>query len=238
MVTVPDETPVTAPAEFTVHYNGADHSVSVPAGTTSEFNVPVDEDTTSTLTVAATGLTTQSDSWSRDCSHTVPPESHGINPAVAFSTSCVTGITAELSNMKLDDTTTDAVTFTVTTPTGSQEQVLVIANQITKRSYAVAEGTTGVVTVEAPGLAKQTKSYAKNCTSVLGEKVTKGTKGTKGTETPSTPTPAVQGEKVVQLPMTGAPSGAMVEGALLLLLAGVALSFTGRRRYQPRHALR
>ena len=71
--------------------------------------------------------------------------------------------------------------------------------------------------------------------------MTKGTKGTrtpKGTKTPTptTPPPSVEGEKVVQLPMTGAPSGAMVEGALLLLLAGVALSFTGRRRYHPRHA--
>ena len=225
----------TAPADFTVHYDGADHPYTVAAGSTAEFTVPVAEDTTSTLTVAASGLTTQSDTFDRDCSQTVPPEHHGINPAISFSTACTTGITAELSNMKFDDTTTDAVTFTITTPTGAQEQVVVIANQITKRSYAVAEGTTGTVSVEAPGLAKQTKSYTKKCTSVLGEKVIKGTKGTKQTKAPK---PAVQGEKVVQLPMTGAPSGAMVEGALLLLLAGVALSIGGRRRYSPRHAAR
>src|SRR3954467_2234935 len=233
----PGNTAGTAPADFTVHYNGADHAVTVAAGTTTEFTVPVDEDTRSRVPVAATGLPTQSDPFARDCTHTVPPQSHGINPAVAFSTSCFTGITTELSNMKLDDTTTDAVTFTVTTPTGAQEQVLVIANQSTKRSYDVAEGTTVLVTVEAPGLAMHPKPYAKSWPSVLGEQETKGTKGTKTPSTPTTtPTPAVEGEKVVQLPVTGAPSGAMVEGALLLLLAGVALSFTGRRRYAPRHA--
>src|SRR4051794_5672405 len=222
----------TAPAEFTVHYNGADHSVAVPAGTTTQFTVPVAEDTTSNITVTAEGLTTQSDSWSRDCSQTVPPEHHGFNPAVAFSTACTTGITAQLSNMKFDDTTMDAVTFTITTPSGAQEQVVVLANQITKRSYAVAEGTTATVSVVAPGLAKQTKSYAKKCTSVLGEKLTKGPKTTK------TPKPAVEGDKVVQLPMTGAPTGAMVEGSMLLLLAGLGLSIAGRRRSQPRHATR
>src|SRR3954452_5082743 len=225
----------TAPAAFTVHYNGADHSVTVPAGTTTQFTVPVTEDTTASITVAAAGLTTQSDSWSRDCSQTVPPEHHGVNPAVAFSTACTTGITVQLSNMKFDDTTVDAVTFTITTPSGAQEQVVVLANQITKRSYGVAEGTTGAVTVEAPGLAKQTKSYAKKCTSVLGEKVTKGPKTTK---TPKTPKPAVEGDKVVALPATGAPTGAMVEGSMLLLLAAFGLSIAGRRRYQPRHATR
>src|SRR4051812_10838335 len=82
----------TASADFTVHYNGADHAVTVAAGTTTEFTVPVDEDTTSTVTVSATGLTTQTDTFERDCTHTVPPQSHGINPAVTFSTSCFTGI--------------------------------------------------------------------------------------------------------------------------------------------------
>ena len=219
----------TAAADFTVHYDGADHAYNVPAGSSTQFTVPVTEDTTSTVSVAAEGLTTQNDSWSRDCSQTVPPEQHGINPAVSFSTACTTGITATLSNMKFDDTTTDAVTFTITTPSGAKEQVVVIADQITKRSYAVAEGTTGTVSVEAPGLAKQTKSYAKKCTSVLGEKLTKGPKAHK---------PAVEGDKVAKLPMTGAPAGAMVEGAVLLLLAGVGMSMVGRRRYQPRHAAR
>jgi hypothetical protein len=223
----------TAPADFTVGYDGADHPYAVPARTTTEFTVPVAEDHTSTLTVTAPGMTPVDDTFERDCSHTVPPEHHGINPAVVFSTACTTGITAQLSNMKLDDTTTDEVTFTITTPTGAHEQVVVIANQITKRSYDIAEGTTGAVTVEAPGLTKKSKSYTKKCTNVLGEKLTKGTKGTKATKTP-----AVQGEKVVQLPMTGAPSGAMVEGALLLLLAGFGLTIAGRRRYQPRHAVR
>jgi hypothetical protein len=225
----------TAPADFTVHYDGVDHSVSVAPGATTAFTVPVAEDTTSTVTVSATGLTTQSDTFARNCSATVPPAGHGVNPAVSFSTACTTGLTTLLSNMQLDDTTTDTVTFTVTTPGGTTEQVDVNANQIVKRSYSVAEGTTGTVSVEAPGLVKQSKSYAKNCTSVLGEKLTKGTKGTKGTKTPK---PAVEGSKVAQLPMTGAPAGAMVEGSLLLLLGGVGLSVAGRRRYRPRHAIR
>lgn len=223
----------TAPADFTVHYDGADHAFTVAPGASTAFTVPVAEDTSSTVTVTATGLAAQSDSWSRNCSTTVPPASHGVNPAVSFSNACTTGITALLSNMQLDDTTTDTVTFTVTTPSGAAEQVPVNANQIVKRSYAVAEGTTGTVSVEAPGLLKQTHSYAKKCTSVLGEKLTKGTKGTKGTKTP---TPAVEGSKVAKLPMTGAYTSTMLRLALIMTLVGAGLALAGRRRYQPRHA--
>lgn len=236
----------TAPADFTVHYAGADHAQQLAPGATLSFTVSVAEDTTETVTVTAAGMATQTDTWARNCSTTVPPAQHAINPAVSFATACTTGITATLSNMQVDDTTTDAVTFSITTPTGAVEQVVVGANQITKRSYDFADGTTGTVAVEAPGLAKETKSYAKSCTAVLGEKVTKGTKTptvTKGTKvtkvtkgTKSTPTTAVKGIKATQLPMTGAATGAWLRGALLLLVAGCALSLAGRRPYRPRHA--
>jgi hypothetical protein len=220
----------TAPVEFTVHYDGADHAYPVAAGASTAFTVLVAEDTDSTVTVSAPGLATQSDSWSRNCSATVPPEQHGVNPAVSFTNACTTGITAVLSNMKLDDTTTDAVTFTVTTPSGAVEQVAVAPNQISKRSYAVAEGTTGTVSVVAPGLAKQTQSYAKNCTSVLGEKLTKGTK--------TAHKPAVEGSQVVRLPMTGAPASALLRLAFVLTLLGTGLVLAGRRRHRPLHARR
>jgi hypothetical protein len=225
----------TAPADFTVTYDGTGHAFSVPAGTTTTFTVPVAEDTSSMVTVTASGLTSVSDSWSRNCSATVPAEQHAVNPAVSFSTACTTGITVVLSNMKLDDTTTDAVTFIVTTPAGDTEQIVVTANQITKRSYPVAEGTTGTVTVEAPGLAKQSKTYAKKCTSVLGEKITKGTKGTK---TPQAHKPAVEGSQVARLPMTGSPTSAMLGSALVLTVAGAGLALAGRRRHQPLRARR
>ena len=126
----------TAPADFTVHYNGADHAVNVPAGTTTEFTVPVDEDTTSTLTVAATGLhDAERLVVARLLAHRAAGEPRH-QPGRRFLHLVLHRHHRQLSNMKLDDTTTDAVTFTVTTPTGAQEQVLVIADQITKRSYA------------------------------------------------------------------------------------------------------
>ena len=224
----------TAPADFTLHYAGADHAQQVAAGATATVTVPVAEDTTETVTVSAPGLTTQSDTFARDCTATVPAQAHAVNPAVSFANACSNGITATLSNMSLANTTTDAVTFTVTTPTGATEQVVVGPDQITKRSYDFANGTTGVLSVQAPGLAKQTTSYAKSCTSVLGEKLVNG--GGKRTKSPK---PAVQGEKAArQLPMTGAATGSWLRMAVLLLVAGSALAIAGRRPYRPRHAAR
>ena len=229
----------TAPADFTLHYDGADHAEQVAAGASKTVTVPVAEDTTSTVTVSAPGLSTQSDTFARNCSATVPAQAHAVNPQVSFAKACVAGITATLSNMNLDDTTVDAVTFTVTTPSGATELVVVGPNQITKRSYDVADGTTGVVSVEAPGLAKQTTSYAKSCTSVLGEKVVNG-----GVKTTKAPKPAVEGNQAVRgtgatrLPMTGSATGQYLQLSLLLLLAGSALALAGRRPYRPRHAAR
>lgn len=224
----------TAPADFTLHYAGADHAQQVAAGATASVTVPVAEDTTETVSVSAPGMTTQSDTFARNCSATVPAQAHSVNPAVSFANACTSGITATLSNMSLANTTTDAVTFTVTTPSGATEQVVVGPDQITKRSYDFADGTTGVLSVEAPGLAKQTTSYAKSCTAVLGEKLVNG-----GVKTTKTPTPAVQGDKAArQLPMTGAATGSWLRAAMLLLLAGSALALAGRRPYRPRHAAR
>ena len=230
----------TAPADFTLHYGGADHAQQVAAGATATVTVPVAEDTTETVTVSAPGLATQSDTFARDCTATVPAQAHGVNPAVTFANACTSGITATLSNMALANTTTDAVTFTVTTPTGATEQVVVGPDQITKRSYDFANGTTGVLSVQAPGLAKQTTSYAKSCTSVLGEKLVNGGVTTPKTpKSPKTPTPAVQGDKTArQLPMTGAATGSWLQAAVLLLVAGSALALAGRKPYRPRHAAR
>src|SRR3954454_8283810 len=60
----------TAPTTFTLTYGGADHTVDVPAGGTSSQSIPVAEDTTGSVTVAATGLagTPITHTWARNCS--------------------------------------------------------------------------------------------------------------------------------------------------------------------------
>jgi hypothetical protein len=137
------------------------------------------------------------------------------DPAVSFGNACASGITVTLTNMQVDDTTTDPVTFTVVSPNGKTHQVTVRADQIVRLAYKVNEDTTGTVTVTAPGLSKTTHSYAKNCTTVLGEKVVK--------------TPKVKGEQA-QLPFTGMPAGLATMIAMLMLTVGAALSVVGRRR--------
>lgn len=136
------------------------------------------------------------------------------DPAVSFANACATGITVTLTNMQVDDTTTDPVTFTVVGPNGKSRNVTVRADQIVRLSFKVAEDTTGTVKVTAAGLSKTTHSYAKNCTKVLGEKVVKS------------PKPQVQPE----LPFTGMPAGMATIIALLMLTVGAALSVVGRRR--------
>src|SRR4051794_17211742 len=88
------------------------------------------------------------------------------DPAVSFGNACASGITVTLTNMKVDDTTTDSVTFTVVSPSGTSRHVTVRADQIVRFAYKVKEDTTGTVTVTAPGLRKTTHAYAKNCTKV------------------------------------------------------------------------
>jgi hypothetical protein len=122
--------------------------------------------------------------------------------------------------MNADNTTNTPVTFTVTAPDGTVQTVTVLADHIVKVKFPVKEDTTGVVTVKAPGLAKQTKSYAKNCTTVLGEKVV---------HKPATK-PAVQGEKTTKLPFTGWPVATAVRDAAIAMAAGVVLMFVAARR--------
>jgi hypothetical protein len=139
-------------------------------------------------------------------------------PKVSSSKACKTGISVVLSNMN----GTADTTFTVTAPDGSTEQVPVRAGQERKRSYAVTEDSTAVVTVQAPGIAKKTVRYHKNCAAVLGEKKTK-----------KPPTPVVKGVKGSRLPFTGfdATRGLGYAAAMSLLgLVLLELGRVGRRR--------
>lgn len=227
----------------------ADVTFTVVDGSTStQYNVPAGGKTTldlgsttgsRTVTVSAPGMTGVTKTLSCPATHpsggtqggttgggSTGPQ-HAINPTVSFATACKSGITATFTNMKLDDTTMDPVTFTVTTPSGGSDSVTVAADQIVKRSYPVKEDTTGTLTVSAPGMAKQSKSYAKNCTSVLGEKVTKRPKK-----------PVVQGEKATRLPFTGVPAGQLALEALALVCAGCVLTYAGRRSTRGAHARR
>jgi len=195
---------------------GTAHNVSVTAGHESTFDVAIDA-THPTVTATDNATSTVLGSYTRtgSCGSS---QQGGVDPKVSFTTSCAKGIGVVLSNMKLDDTTIDAVTFTVTTPAGATQHVTVAADHIVKRYYAVTEDTTGVVTVAAPGLTTTSKSYAKNCTHVLGEKVTR---------TPQHP--AVQGEKITRLPFTGLPTWEMTAVAAGLCLMGAACTRAGRR---------
>lgn len=196
---------------------GTAHNVSVPADTESTFDIPVDA-THPTVTATDNATSTVLGTYTRSGS-CGSSQQGAVDPKVSFTTSCSNGIGVVLSNMKLDDTTTDDVIFTVTTPAGATDQVTVKADHIVKRYYAVAEDTTGVVTVAAPGLVTTSKSYAKNCTHVLGEKVTKTPKHH----------PAVQGEKVSRLPFTGLPAWELTAIAAGLCLVGAACTRAGRR---------
>jgi hypothetical protein len=197
----------------------AAHDVSVPAGTESVFDVAVSA-VAPTVTVVDKATSTQLGTYTRPSSCDSGTSDQGaIDPKVSFGTSCAHGIEVVLSNMKLDDTTTDAVTFTVLTPAGATDHVTVAADHIVKRYYDVTDGTTGVVSVSAPGMTTSTKSYAKKCTHVLGEKVTKTTK---------TPT-KVLGERASRLPFTGVPAWEMTAIAAVLCLLGATLTRAGRR---------
>lgn len=199
----------------------AAHDVSVPAGTESVVDIDVSA-AHPTVTAVDKTNSTQLGTYSRPASCDSGTSDQGaIDPKVSFTTSCAHGIQVVLSNMKLDDTTTDAVTFTVKTPVGATEHVTVAADHIVKRSYAVADGTTGVVTVSAPGMTTTSKSYASKCTHVLGEKVVKTTKR---------PGTNVLGERASRLPFTGVPAWEMSVVAAALCMTGAAMTRAGRRR--------
>ncbi|HEX5493531.1 MAG TPA: hypothetical protein VFX70_03020 [Mycobacteriales bacterium] len=147
-----------------------------------------------------------------------PPPVKTADPHVSASNACKTGISVELDNMG----GTAGTTFTVTDPDGNTHKVAVRAGQIVKKSYAVTEDTTGVVTVTAPGLAKKTVTYAKDCSTVLGEKFV---------QHPPTKKPVVQGEKVTQLPFTGDNTRReTLIGASMLLIGALICALAGRRR--------
>ena len=221
-------------AHVAIDPSGVDaaHDVTVSAGT--ESVLPIDIDAAHpTVTATDKATSTQLGTFTRSSTSCGTSQQGAVDPKVSFATSCAHGIQVVLSNMKLDDTTTDPVTFTIVTPAGATEHVTVAADHITKRYYNVTEGTTGVVTVSAPGMSTTSKSYAKKCTHVLGEKVVKTPK-----------TPAVQGEKITRLPFTGLPAWEMVAVAAALCMTGAACTRAGRRRpaivsarpaYIPRH---
>jgi hypothetical protein len=130
------------------------------------------------------------------------------DPSVASDKDCVDGISVVLGNVN----GTADVTFTVVDPKGNTHKVPVRSGQIVKESYSVTEDTTGVVTVSAPGLAKKTVTYDKDCSTVLGEKETKP------------PKTVVEGEHVVKtLPMTGYQTSRELQTAAGLLLLGSLL---------------
>lgn len=138
--------------------------------------------------------------------------------AVDEANHCKSGMNLTLSNMN----GTADTTFTVTDPDGNTQQVDVRAGQLKKLSFPVTEDTTGTLSVSAPGLAKQTFTYDKNCASVLG---------IKHTRKPHTPThkPVVEGEHA-QLPFTGFDTHRyLVDGAALFFF-GAVLCMLGARR--------
>jgi hypothetical protein len=155
-----------------------------------------------------------------NCS-TPPPPPGQAQPGATATNACITGITVVLSNMN----GTAPATFTVTAPDGTTTTVPVNAGQLKKLDFSVAEDSTGVVTVSAPGLAK-TFTYAKNCTKVLGEKHT--------VKPPKTPT-KVLGEKS-QLPFTGFNAkSALFDAASLMAFGAIVcgLALPRRRRFAP-----
>jgi hypothetical protein len=155
-----------------------------------------------------------------NCS-TPPPPPGQAQPGATATDACITGITVVLSNMN----GTAPATFTVTAPDGTTTTVPVNAGQLKKLDFSVAEDSTGVVTVSAPGLAK-TFTYAKNCTKVLGEKHT--------VKPPKTPT-KVLGEKS-QLPFTGFNAkSALFDAASLMAFGAIVcgLALPRRRRFAP-----
>jgi len=197
---------------FVIDHDGATQQDEVAAGESDQVVVPWSGDSTVTVSVLdGEGALDTADRNTAQCDNV--EQEPVTNPAVSFANACKTGISVTLSNMNLDDTTNDDVTFTVVSPSGKTKHVNVRADQIVKLVYPVAEDTTGTVTVSAPGLSATSHSFKKNCTNVLGEKVVK------------TPPPAV-------LPFTG--SSIPVRGSLylggLLIAVGVALSTTRRRR--------
>jgi uncharacterized repeat protein (TIGR01451 family) len=219
---------------FTVVHNGITDSVT----TTGAKHVSYPSAAGATITVSAGGTQLATATAPASCTVTPPVVTPPVvtppvvtPPAVAAPTAtahnaCKTGITVVLGNTA----GTAAAVFTVTGTKGVTHTITVPAGQTTTQSYGVAEDTTGAVTVKADGLSK-TFTYAKNCAKVLGERQTQHTKHPQVKPTTTKKKPAVQGEKVTQLPFTGFNAGhAMLQAAMLMLLGTVICATAGRRR--------
>lgn len=145
------------------------------------------------------------------------------NPAVSASNACKSGITVSLSNLAA----TAPVVFTLTAPDGTVSTETVGAGDTTTRSFSVAEDSTGVVKVSAPGLPARTFTYDKDCVSVLGVKHTRHHTSHRATQHEQA---AVIGERA-QLPFTGFNSRRTATDGALAIGLGVILCLTaGRRR--------
>lgn len=202
--------------DFSVTEPGGTHQVHVPANQTQDISYTPGAGVT--ISVSSGGTVLASSTSPAAC--TTPPGQ--AQPDATATDACITGITVVLSNMN----GSAGATFTVTAPDGSVSTVSVNAGQLKKVEFAVAEDTTGVVGVTAPGGLAKTFSYKKNCTKVLGEKHT--------IKPPKTPT-KVLGEKD-QLPFTGFDAkGAIFDAASLLALGAIvcALASPRRRRFAP-----
>lgn len=209
----------TASQHTTVFTVTAPHNVTdtVSGSGTRDYNADKND---GHLSVSFDG-TSQTYDWVDPGNCSTPPPPGQAQPDATATNACVTGITVVLSNMN----GTAPATFTVTAPDGTTTTVPVNAGQLKKLDFAVAEDTTGVVTVSAPGFAK-TFTYAKNCTKVLGEKHT--------VKPPKTPT-KVLGEKK-ELPFTGFDAkSALFDAASLVALGAIvcALALPRRRRFGP-----
>lgn len=205
---------------FDITEPGGVHHEVVGAGQTQ--NISYTPGAGLTVSVSAAGKNLASATAPSSCSN--PGQAA---PAASADNKCKSGINVTLSNL---NGTADAV-FTVTDPDGNAQDITVRSGQLKKVSYAVEEDTTGVVTVTAPGLAKQTFTYKKDCAAVLGVKHTRGP-----THKPTKVPTKVEGEKS-QLPFTGFNTRqAMFDGAALLLLGGMLCGLAGRRedKYQAK----
>jgi hypothetical protein len=191
---------------FTINEPGGTHSEPVAGGSTKDVSYGSGNGATISVSDGATVL--DSASAPLDCVGSAAP-------TVAEANHCKSGMNLTLSNIA----GTADVTFTVTDPDGNAQQVGVRAGQLKKVAFAVTEDTTGTLSVSAPGLAKKTFTYKKNCATVLGVKHTR--------KPPHKP--VVKGEHA-QLPFTGFDTRrALLDGAGLFFF-GAVLCMLGARR--------
>jgi hypothetical protein len=196
-------------------------TVTTPAGATDTVtgsgtrDYPADA-TNSHLSVTFDGASQTAD-WVDPGGCTQPGQA---DPAASADNHCKTGINVVLSNV---NGTADTV-FTVTAPDGSSTQVPVRAGQMVKEAFAVTEDTAGVVTVSAPGLAKQTFTYNKNCAKVLG---------VKHVRKPPVKKPVVVKAEHGTLPFTGFDTQRMLLDGAALFFFGAMLCVFAARREEP-----